>query len=206
MPGRGVRHAPHWPSAILLAITTLLLAGCATTRAPPRTLLPVEAQEQLLHALPGFELEGRAGLKAGNASLDWQQSGEQVAVRLAGMLGAGSLRVSWSPTQLTITDSRGEVYEDADAEAVMLQEIGFVPPFDALRYWMLGLEAPGEAATLRTPSTSGRIGSLIQRQWNISYDQWMSVAADAGGVQLPRRVTITRDDLRLRVFVDRWKL
>ncbi len=194
-------RSPLLPGAVLL----VLLSACATTR-EPKTVLPVAAQEQLLRALPGFELEGRAAFDTGNASIDWEQVGEQGSVRLSGTLGLGSLRVSWSPARLTLTDSRGQVFEDAQAEAVMREQIGFVPPFASLRHWMLGLEAPAEPATARVEPGTGRTGGFTQQQWTIRYDRWMNVAARGGGVELPRRVTITRDELRLRVFVDQWQL
>ena len=191
-----------------IAVLALLLAACATTRAP-RTLLPVAELEQLLRGLGEFSVNGRVAVRAGDkgpiAFLDWQQRGEHARIRLSGHFGAGALTVDWSPTTLRLT-SGDQIHEGAEAEAVLLHEIGLVPPFDAMRYWMLGLEAPGEAPALRTSSSSGRIGELTQRQWHIRYDEWMGVAAKGGGVQLPRLLNITRDDLRLRVIVRRWSL
>lgn len=139
------------------------------------------------------------------ASLDWQQRRDAARVRLAGPFGAGAITVEFSPGGLSI-QARGETVQDAQAEAVLLQELGFVPPFDALRYWVLGLPAPGEPPVSQASSGEGRLDSLEQRGWSIRYDQWQAVAARGGGVQLPRRVTITREDLRLRVVVDRWTL
>jgi hypothetical protein len=34
----------------------------------------------------------------------------------------------------------------------------------------------------------------------------MSVAVGRSGVELPQRLTVTRDDLRLRLVVEKWKL
>ena len=192
----------------VLAGLALLLAACATPRAP-RTLLPVAAQEQLLRELPRFSVDGRVSVQAGDKaeiiSLDWEQRGDAVRARLSGPFGAGALTVDWSPVTLRLT--RGdEVHEGAEAEAMLRHHIGLVPPFDAMRFWLLGLAAPGEAPTRSTPSSSGRIGELTQRQWQIRYDEWMGVAAKGGGVQLPRRMNINRDDLRLRVIVRRWSL
>ncbi|MFO7325198.1 MAG: outer membrane lipoprotein LolB [Pseudomonadota bacterium] len=193
-------------AAALAALLVMppLLTGCASLRAPP-TVLPPDVQEQLLLALPGFSLKGRALVQQEIASLDWQQREDDARVRLSGPFGAGAITVDFSPARLTIS-LRGEAYDNAAAETVLLREIGFVPPFDALRYWVLGLAAPGEPPSARTGSEEGRLGSLTQRGWHIRYEQWQAVAARGGGVQLPRRVTITRDDLRLRVVVDRWKL
>lgn len=202
---RIVRVAP-----VLAGLAAMLaLAGCATTRVP-QTLLPVPMQESLLAALPAFSVQGRVGIRAGadgtSASLDWRQQDEETRVRLAGPFGAGALVVTWRPDLLRLAGGGDEVHENAAAEGLLRQELGFVPPFEAMRYWVLGLEAPGEPPQSRTPSDQGRVGELVQQGWRIRYDQWTKVAADGGGVQLPRRLTITRDDLRLIVFVQRWKL
>jgi len=206
---RANRNLPAALSRAALALI-LLLAGCATTRPPP-TLLPAQEQEALLQSLPGFSMDGRAAVKVGDEgppafSVDWRQQGDETRLRLSGTFGGG-LAVTWRPGLLRLTGGRGEQYENAEAEAVLMRELGFVPPFEALRYWMLGLPAPGEPpAGEAAPSAEGRRGAIAQQGWHISYDRWMNVGAGAGAVQLPRRLTATRDDLRLRVTVEEWKL
>jgi outer membrane lipoprotein LolB len=207
-------RAGHCPPVALISAALaliMLLAGCATTP-PPRTLLSVDQQESLLQALPAFSMDGRAAARVGREgpppfSVSWRQQGEETLMRFSGPFGAGGLGVTWRPGLLRLTGSRGEQFEDAEAEAVLMRELGFVPPFEALRYWMLGLPAPGEAPAQQTaPAGEGRRGELVQQGWRISYDRWMNVGASAGGVQLPRRLTATRDDLWLRVTVEEWKL
>ncbi len=199
---------PAWLRLIVLALPAIWLAACATPRAP-RTLLPPEAQQALLLELPQFEAEGRVSVTAGErreiANLDWVQQGPHARIRMAGPFGAGAITVDWSPQQLRLS-SGGEVYQDAEAEALLEQQLGLSPPFDALRYWMLALAAPGEAPSLHRDSQDGRLEELTQRGWNIQYDRWVAVAADGGGVALPGRITIRRDALTLRVLVARWKL
>lgn len=203
------RVAPATPCRLLLAGMLLtLLAGCASTRAPVPTL-PADAQEALLRGLAGFSLNGRTVVKAGGdgftGSLSWTQQQQQTELRITGPIGVGGLSVTWRPDLLRIT--RGETYEGAAAGQVLLEQLGFMPPFEALPYWVLGLEAPGEAASGRTPpAETGRLGGLVQQQWTIRYERWMTVTLRGAAVQLPKRVVVTRDDLQLTVFVDRWKL
>jgi outer membrane lipoprotein LolB len=194
---------------VALCAVALVLVGCATTRAP-RTLLPPEAQEAALRDLDRFSIRGRANIRAGEEgfnvpSLEWKQDDDAVSVKLSGSIG-GRLTISWRPGSLRLESSRGQRFEGAEAEQVLLDELGFVPPFDALRYWVLGLEAPGEAATQRKTGESGRLDELTQQQWRIQYQKWMSVSSPAGGVEVPKQLTVTRDDLRLKVLARRWKL
>jgi outer membrane lipoprotein LolB len=194
--------------SLLLCCGLLLLAGCATTRVSQLRLGAPE-QEALLRDLPGFRLQGRTAIKAGDEgsqpTLEWRQQAAESRVKLSGPLGAGAVTLVYSP-QLLVVTTRGEELRDADARQVLLEQLGFVPPFDALRYWMLGLPAPGEAPTQQAAGANGRVADMTQLQWRIRYDSWIDVATPTGLVQLPRKLTVTRADLRLSVFVDRWKL
>ena len=187
----------------------LLLAGCVTTRVS-HELLAVPAQEALLRGLAGFRLNGRAAVRAGdegfNATLSWQQRLARSEVRLSGPVGAGGVTLDYGPGSLSVTTSRGEQLKDDQAEQQVSGQLGFVPPFDALRYWVLGLTAPGEPAMEVVTGGTGRIAEMTQQGWHIRYDRWTEQATPAGAVRLPQRLTATRDDLRLRLVVDRWKL
>jgi len=208
----GVRGGARAGALVMFA---LLLAGCASLRGTG-TPLPLEAQQQLLRELPGFSLRGRTkiivtdpvtGEKNGppNPYLTWKQQGEKASFKLSGQFGVGQLTVTWQPGALRL-EAGDQVYVDADAEQVLINEIGFVPPFEALRYWILGLDAPGEPATRRELADDGRIATMEQQQWHLRYRSWRSARVRGGTVELPRRLDVTRDNLSLTVLVDRWNL
>lgn len=194
--------------AACIAMAMLLLAGCATSPTPRVALDPM-AQEQALRALPGFQLNGRTAVAAGgegfNATVSWRQAGEESTLKLSGPVG-GSLTLTWRPGFLRVVSSRGETLQDAEAEQAVVAQLGFMPPFEALRYWVLGLPAPGDPPTEQQGDEAGRPARLAQQQWQIRYERWSEVRLGAGLAQLPQRLTATRGDVRLRVFVDRWKL
>ena len=48
---------------------------------------------------------------------------------------------------------------------------GFVPPFEALRYWVLGLAAPGEPPVDVQAGADGQVTQLTQQGWKIRYDR-----------------------------------
>lgn len=194
-----------WPACCGM----LLLAGCATSRLLHEPLA-TPAQEQLLRGLSDFRIEGRAAVKAGadgfTASISWQQHADESRLRVRGLVGAGGLTLVYSPTQLRVTDSRGNTNEGDSARDILSAQLGFVPPFDALRYWVLGLVAPGEPPVSPGLDAEGRITEMWQQGWHIQFERWASQATRAGAVRLPQRLTATRADLRLRLFVDHWKL
>lgn len=187
----------------------LLLGGCVTQKVSREPMSAV-AQAGMLAGLPGFRLDGRTSVQAGEegfqASVSWQQRTTETRVKLSGPLGAGGITVTYAPGSLRVTNSRGQDLRDAEAESAVRAELGFVPPFDSLRYWVLGMPAPGEAPEAQQLDEAGRVTGMTQQQWRIQYDRWMNVATPSGAARLPQRVTVTRADLRLRLFVDRWNL
>jgi outer membrane lipoprotein LolB len=191
-------------------VPVVALAGCVTTPRLPQVPLEPAQQRAVLQELAQFSLAGRVGVvtpdaQGFNASMDWRQQRDQAKVKLSGPLGAGSLQVEYSPAQLRVT-SRGDTLLDAEAEQMLARELGFMPPFDALRYWIRGLPAPGPAGAVETLDAAGVLQQLEQQDWLIKFERHVAVKAAAGTVQLPARLTATRDGLRLRLVVDRWRI
>ena len=197
-----------WRPAVVFS---LVLAGCATTMPPPRPPLTAGQQRELLLQLSGFSLSGRVGVKTSaqegfNAGLDWQQQQDLAKVKLSGPLGAGSLQLEYGPQQLRVVTGRGDRLTGGEAEQALARELGFVPPFEALRYWIRGIPAPGAAAATATYDSGGVLQQLQQLDWLIRYQGFMQVNTRAGSVQLPAKLVATHDQLRLTLVVDRWRV
>ncbi len=160
--------------------------------------------------LPGYQFDGRAAVRVGEdgstPSLSWRQQAAESRLRLTSPIGTGGLILRYSPDSLRITSSRGEEYSGDEAAAILSDQLGFVPPFDALRYWVLGLVAPGEAPTDRQTNAAGRVAEMTQLGWHIRYERWTALATRTGEVQLPQLLTATHAEVRLKLVVNRWKL
>jgi len=184
-----------------------LLSACVATPRRSETILDPVAQRAVIAALDKYQLDGRVAVAAGtegfNASMNWSQSGAASAVRLSGPMGAGTLQLQLTEGRLQI-ESRGQKLQDAAAQDLMRQQLGFEPPLDALRFWLLGLAAPGESQESR--SADGQLLSLTQQGWLVEYLEYRPQLAAAGLLSLPVKMRATRDDLRLRVVVDSWRL
>ncbi|HTP40348.1 MAG TPA: lipoprotein insertase outer membrane protein LolB [Steroidobacteraceae bacterium] len=198
----------RWRAAGGACLTALLLAGCAT-RPVQREPMPAAAQQRLLQSIEGFHLQGRAAVTAGQqgftATLAWTQHAGDSSLRLSGLLGGG-LAVQYSATALHVISSHGGELRDADAEQMLVSELGFVPPFAALRYWVLGLAAPGDPPQEVAADAAGGIAAMTQQGWRLVYDRWVVVDTSSGPVRLPQRVSASRDQLHLKLVVDRWQL
>ena len=200
------RRSCRW----LLAVPLLALAACVTTPPAPKRTLDAAQRHSLLQDLGAFSLTGRVAVAAAGQgstpSVEWRQQRDLSRVKLSGPLGVGSLQLEYSADSLRLITGNGDILVDDAAQAVLSRELGFVPPFAALRYWILGEVAPADAAAVETRDADGLLQRLEQQQWLILYERYMPVSTSAGIAQMPARLTATREGLRLRLVVDRWRL
>lgn len=189
----------------LLASLLLLIAGCATL--PPRVPAPLDwpQRRDALQRIEDFRLRGRVAVASGtsgfNATLRWAQRGAAARVDLAAPLGVGAARIDQSGDELTVTTSRGARLSGAEASASIEREFGFQPPFASLRYWLLGAADPARPAE-ETLDSEQRLTHLAQDGWSIDYAEYQA----SGGQWLPRRLTLRRDAVRVRLLVQEWRL
>jgi len=178
------------------------LAGCAVTRPqvrPPSALAPWDQRVAELARASDWQLDGRAAAALGRqgwqASLDWRQRGRESELHLAGPFGVGAMAITVSPAGLSLNGA-----PPSDAVRAQLQtRLGFELPLDHLRFWLLGIPSPGSPFDL-TRNAQDRAQHLAQAGWNIEYDKYLPEAGD----ELPARVVLSRDDVRVRIVVDRW--
>ena len=181
------------------AVVALALAGCA---APPRA--PEGGTRPDPAILNQWSASGRMAVAAGNdggsGSFDWAQDGTTSRLDLRGPLGAGAVRLVVTPQTLSLADGSGRVLDADVARADLQARLGADLPWDHLRYWLLGLPAPGVEATVRDQDAAPwRV--IEQAGWRLAYDSFEVVA----GLSLPRRLTAEREAVRVRVIVDAWR-
>jgi outer membrane lipoprotein LolB len=162
-----------------------------------------------LQATTVFRLEGRLAAAIGqegfSANLDWSQRGARSELDLRAPLGFGTAHVVREGGSLRMETSRGEKLSGDDASATLAARLGFEPPLDSLRYWVLGLADPSRPAQ-ETAGEGGLPATIEQEGWRIEFTDYRALAPQGGGVLLPRRLTLLRDAVRLRLVVDRWSL
>jgi outer membrane lipoprotein LolB len=181
-----------------LVVAALALAGCA---APPRA--PESGAAPDPATLRQWSASGRmaiaVGSDGGSGAFDWSQDDATTRLDLRGPLGAGAVRLTVTPDSLSLADGAGRVL-DADAARAELQaRLGADLPWGSLRYWMLGLAAPGAEATV-TDSGGAPWRVIEQSGWRLAYDSFAAVQ----GVNLPTRFSAARGTVRVRVIVDTW--
>lgn len=190
----------------LLAMGVLLVAaigGCKTLPPAPPESAPWDVRKAALQARDKFDLKGRIGVAVGqdgfNAKLRWQQRGKQSDLALDGPLGVGGVRITAAGDSLKVLNSRGEQLDSDAAKHEIESKLGFEPPIPSLRYWVLGVPDPATPAD-ETLDDAKRLATLKQNGWQIDYTAYASVR----GQSLPSKATLTREGVRVRLFVDDW--
>lgn len=190
----------------------VVLSGCAIQPSTP--LLDDEARERLwgsrhaqLSELAGWQMKGRVAVKSAqdswSASLSWQQQAEAFDIRFSSMLGQrlAQLKGDGLAAMLYLPDDR--VLSAANVSELLDEELGWSVPMDGLRYWLVGLPAPALASEKLNKGldTLGRLQWLEQAGWRIEYQRYRS----AGAFEVPKKMVLTRNDLRVRFVIDRWQ-
>jgi outer membrane lipoprotein LolB len=186
-----------------------LAAGCVSRpllspQNLPLTSWPVRRAQ--LQRIASFALNGRLAATNGkqgfSAGMHWEQRGPDANVQISGPLGFGGARIQQMGTQLRITTSDGRTLEGDAAQAQLANMLGFDPPLQSLRFWVLGVADPNSPGAQRSLDAQQRLASLQQDGWQIQYDEYTAVQRQ----WLPRRLTVTHDHLRLKLIINAWQL
>jgi outer membrane lipoprotein LolB len=189
---------------VVSLVTSLILAGCAATTAR-RGNAPLPADLQQLDqwtAHGRMAVSGPAG--GGSGSFDWQQRAANAQVQLRGPVGIGSVHLEVDGAadhpQLKLETADGRKLESDAAWHELEARLGAPVPAGNLRFWMLGLAAPGEHEWLAQDANG--VTRLMQGGWQIDYQNY----SDEPGLKVPMRIRASSGDAKVRIVIDRWQL
>jgi outer membrane lipoprotein LolB len=178
-----------------LAFAVLALAGCAT--APP-AVAPVRPEGDAPFAIEG-RLSARHGNDALAANFQWTHAPPIDALVLTTPTGQGiaEIRGDASVRRVEVRGANGLSDTAPDWSTLTERALGAPVPVEGLAAWMQGLALPATQHTLQRDA-AGRVALLQQDGWQVVFDY-------AGGAATrPARVRLTRDDIDLRIAVERW--
>jgi outer membrane lipoprotein LolB len=183
----------------------VLLSGCASLPRPVAAPIPWPQRLAALQAVTQFELAGRLGASNGgegfSAGLRWRQQDQRATIDLSAPLGFGAAHIEQIGDALQLTTSKGLRLDGPAAGDELSATLGFEPPLASLRFWILGASDPASDAH-QTLDGEQRLAQLRQGGWQVDYADYVLVQQQ----WLPRRLTVTRGPLRLRLVVDGWHL
>jgi outer membrane lipoprotein LolB len=192
---------------LVIGLLTSWLAACRTVpisvpgSVPPSQ--PWEVRRAALQQRERFDLSGRIAVAAADegfsARLRWAQKGQRSQLALDGPLGVGGVRITADGDRLNVVNSKGQQLDSDAAREEMHARLGFEPPIASLRYWVLGVPDPTHPAD-EVLDDEKRLTSLKQDGWQIDYTAYSPVQ----GEWRPSKMTLKRDDVRVRLLVDGW--
>jgi len=180
-----------WTATALLA---LLLGGCASVPSvPPTVEAPIWSAS--------WTLQGRIGVLSDEQNLSgqfrWQHREDRDELLLTSPLGQGVARIVRNGEGVALEMPNRPTRRARDADTLTREALGYVLPVAGLTWWVQARPAPGQAFEA-TRDESGRLTQLKQDGWTIDYLQY---AADAR----PRKLTIAREGLEIRLVADNWQ-
>jgi len=189
----------------LFILTALILQSCAGTRgvALPE-LSDMETRKSVLESIDRWEFSGRIGVSAGeegfNGKIRWWQDGDDFRATVSGPLGVGTVKIEGQGRRITLTDKKGEVTELQDAEIDLRLRYGWTIPVASLPFWALGIPDPSIPAEVQI-GDDGLIAEMEQGNWHVTIGQYR----EGGGQQMPRRLSASNADAKVRLVIDNWK-
>lgn len=186
---------------VFLTAILLVVGGCASVSTRPASI-PHDLAD-----LDHWQARGRIGVSGpesgGSGSFDWVQRGDRAQIQIRGPVGVGSVRLELrgegSRPDLRLQTGNGETLESEAAWMELEARLGAEVPAGQLRYWLLGLAAPGEHQWI---DASEDAATLEQDGWRIHYQRYSTDP----GVRVPVRLRAMSGDARVRIVVDRWQL
>jgi outer membrane lipoprotein LolB len=185
-----------WIRAQCLAYAAiLLLAGCATVSPPPPPALS--------SGQPAFVLDGRIAVKFdsqhSSGGIRWAHDAESDDITMLAPLGITVAHVR-RDAHGAVLEASGKRYAARNSDDLMQRALGWHLPLDGMPYWVRAQAMPGLPASVERDA-NGQISLLRQDGWAIHYTAYAAATADS----LPRRMTMQREDMEIRLLIDEWK-
>jgi len=196
----------------LRRLLPLLVIGLVTACAAPPVITSA-ARDRLwqqhraaVTKLGKWEAHGRIAVRIGNkgwtANLNWRQAANVYDASVYGPFGSNryELRGGDGSVQLHTADDR-LLYAD-NAESLLRRNLGWGVPVAGFIYWIRGVPAPDSKPASVALDDHGRLTGLDQDGWQIRYEDYVR----SGGLALPGRITLVRDDLHLKLVIHAWSV
>jgi outer membrane lipoprotein LolB len=170
-------------------LVLVLLGACAGN-----PLAPVPANTV------GFDLAGRMAVRyqerAFSSALRWKQNADGDEVWLNTPLGQTLAYLQDSRDGAMLTTADQKQYRAQSIESLTQSAFGWRFPLAGMRYWVLGLTAPGVAHSGLARDNSDRVIRFVQADWQVAFEY-----ADAAAVR-PSRLDLAGSDAQIRLVID----
>jgi len=191
---------------LVTTVFVLMLPGCGKVLRAPVTDDRNPDRSRILSAVSQWKIQGRVSIitdnDGWNGSIRWKQVDSHFDIRIVGPLGQGSMWLQGSPGYVELRSSKDKQSVTAnDAEELLYRQMGWKIPVSGLRYWVLGLFAPGQPEQVKY-NKQGQLIEFVQSGWTIRLLRYRKMA----GQIMPVKIFLHNDRFRLKMIVKQWKL
>jgi len=138
----------------------------------------------------------RYGKDAESGKLFWRHSDGADELLITSPLGQGIARVSREGSEFRLLTGDAGEHRAADVESLTERALGWRLPLAGLSDWVQGRPGPGRSAEL-SRDAEGRPRELSQDGWRVEYEAFREAR--------PAKLRMSRDDLEIRLVIDRWR-
>ena len=191
--------------ATLAAIA--LLSACAQLKQQPEPATDTQAQwalhQQQLASLQDWHIMDKLGIRTpaqtNSARFNWQQQQQHFDIRVTTLLGQGVMSLQGSSGDVLLTIAGQGEYHTRYPEALLMRELGWTLPVDALNYWVRGLPSPDSQANYQL-NEQGQLNTLEQAGWQLSFSRYQALDRAA----LPGKILLQKGDNKLTLVIKKW--
>lgn len=191
-------------------LIVLALVACTTTAPKIAPIddadLAWEKRKSFLYQHPEWvahlSLVGVTEQEKFKTRIIWQQRQDGYQIKLRDFIGRTVALIDGVPGKVVVKTSKGERYEDRNAETLIYGLFGLRIPVAGMRYWLRGVPQPDAEYINLLLRADGLAQNMSQSGWQLSYQNY----ADQEPVRLPTRAVFEYEDLALTVKVARWEL
>jgi outer membrane lipoprotein LolB len=199
-----------WTLLVGLSLTACSLLPLTQETAPPPAAPQAswETRKALLETLQHWDVGARIAInndgQGWQASIRWQQRGQDYHIELLGPFGQGRLIIKGNPHRVTLRDGN-RLIDAADADTLLERTTGTRLPIGGLLYWIKGIPDPAQVSRL-TFDPQSRVVRIDQNGWVIEFPNYIEVAYQTGTIDLPKRINAQQNSLKVKVVVQEWLL
>ncbi|MEJ6079855.1 lipoprotein insertase outer membrane protein LolB [Vibrio sp. 1-Bac 57] len=199
---------------LLSLIFIITLSGCSqfnNSDSEDNTLLTNqtwEQQKQALQQLDHWTLTGKLAIflesDRQSANIYWQQQGDYYSIQLTTFIGTRILQVTKNEQGVEIINNDDEVFTGQNANTLIKQlSPGLDLPIAALQQWIKGNPANASYQLNDQQQVSELVGlDASQNLWEVDFQQYQVFS----GTVLPTKVNLKRDDIRVKIAINQWKV
>lgn len=158
-----------------------------------------------LQALDHWALDGRLaisdGKEGGSGSLSWLNEEDMTRMSFRGALGKGAWQLQTEAAGARLQMANGAVHYAPSVAELVLKQVGWKVPVEALTWWIKGLAQPGDWET-RVLDENGRLKRLRQFGWDVDFANY----TESNGYWLPARLSARHGEYSVKMAVRKWRL